>query len=231
MSEEKTNNPALRHPDEDSVFRLHMAAMREMQEPRDGISPTPVSYIILCFLYLLCGGFYLGYYGGTWKGDGLAERPIGGPAAVMPPQDPMKLGREVFNTCMQCHQETGLGVPGSYPPLAGSEYVLGDKRRLAAILMNGIGGEFVVKGQTYNSKMPTWAMLEDEEIAAVATYVRNTWGNKADRMPIDLVKSVRKEVDGKGEWKAATLAEFAASAPPAAAAPAVPAPTPVAPAK
>ena len=217
MSEPNNIDPALQHPDEDSVFRMHMAVMREMQEPRDGTSPMPVSYILACFLYLLCCGFYIGYYGGTWKGDGLAERPMGGPAVVMPPQDPMKLGREVFNACMQCHQETGLGVPGSYPPLAGSEYVLGDKRRLAAILMNGIGGEFVVKGQTYNSKMPAWAMLEDEEIAAVTTYVRNSWGNKADSMPVDLVKSVRKELDGKGEWKASTLAEFAASAPPAAA--------------
>lgn len=224
MSDQKNSDPIQMHPDEDSVFRIHTAAMREMEEPRDGISPTPVSYIITCFLYLLCGGFYMGYYGGTWKGDGLAERPIGGPAVVAPPQDPMKLGREIFNSCMQCHQESGLGVPGSYPPLAGSEYVLGDKRRLAAILMNGINGDFVVKGQTYNSKMPSWAMLEDEEIAAVATYVRNTWGNKADTMPIDLVKSVRKEVDGKGEWKSATLAEFAATAPPAAAVPAPVAP-------
>lgn len=151
MSDPNDNNPIQQHPDEDSIFRMHMAAMREMEEPRDGISPTPVTYIVACFLYLLCGGFYMGYYGGTWTGDGLSERPIAGSAAALPPQDPMKLGREVFNSCMQCHQESGLGVPGSYPPLAGSEYVLGDKRRLVAILMNGISGEFVVKGQSLSN--------------------------------------------------------------------------------
>ena len=214
MSEqEQPQETVLAHPDVDPVFQMHAAAMREMQEPRDGVSPTPVSYIVICFFYLLWGGFYIGFYGGTWKGDGLAERPLGGPPVVLPPQDPMKLGREVFNSCMQCHQETGLGVPGSYPPLAGSEYVLGDKRRLAAILLNGISGELVVKGMTYNSAMPPWATLDDEEIAAVITYVRNTWGNKAEPISREFVGSIRKEVDGKGEWRAATLDAFAQSAP------------------
>ncbi len=222
MSEQERSQETVQpHPDVDSVFQMHAAAMREMQEPRDGVSPTPVSYIVICFFYLLWGGFYIGFYGGTWKGDGLAERPLGGPPVALPPQDPMKLGREVFNSCMQCHQETGLGVPGSYPPLAGSEYVIGDKRRLAAILVNGIGGELVVKGQTFNSAMPPWGTLDDEEIAAVATYIRNTWGNKADLLTREFVGSVRKEVEGKGEWRAATLDAFAKSAPPAAAAPAV----------
>jgi hypothetical protein len=108
----------------------------------------------------------------------------------------------------------------------GSEYVLGDKRRLAAILLNGLSGEFVVKGQTYNSTMPPWATLDDEEIAAVLTYVRASWGNKADIVTPAFVASVRKEIDGKGEWKAATLEAFAASAPPAPA----PVPAPAAPA-
>jgi mono/diheme cytochrome c family protein len=222
---EQNDESVKQHPDIDPVFQMHTAAMREMQEPRDGVSPTPVSYIVICFLYILWGGFYIGFYGGTWKGDGLAERPIGGPPTALPPQDPMKLGREVFNSCMQCHQETGLGVPGSYPPLVGSEYVLGDKRRIAAILLNGISGEFVVKGQTYNSAMPPWATLDDEEIAAVATYVRNTWGNKAEPLSREFVGAVRKEVEGKGEWRAATLEAFTKSAPPTPAA-AVPVPVP-----
>lgn len=213
MSDQDPSNQENPQPDTDPVFQMHMAAMREMQEPRDGVSPTPVTYIIMCFLYLLWGGFYIGYYGGAWTGDGLAERQLGGPPPVLPPQDPMKLGKEVFNSCMQCHQESGLGIPGSYPPLAGSEYVVGDKRRVAAILLNGLSGDLTVKGQPFNGAMPPWGTLDDEEIAAVLTYIRASWGNKADPISREFVAAVRKEVDGKGEWKATTLAAFAASAP------------------
>jgi mono/diheme cytochrome c family protein len=214
----------------DPVFTMHLAAMREMAEPRDGVSPTPVSYLVMCFFFLLWGGFYMGYYFGDWSGNGLAVRPTAGGVKAGPPQNPMVVGKEVFGSCMQCHQETGLGLPGQYPPLAGSEYVLGDKRRLAAIVLNGLSGEVHVKGATFNGTMPPWATRDDEEIAGVLTYVRNSFGNKADPVSIDLVASVRKEVDGKGEWKIPTLEAFAATPPPPSAAPAPAAPAPAAPA-
>ena len=216
------SNPE-KQPQADPVFTLHMAAMREMQEPRDGIAPTPVSYIICCFFALLFGGWYMGYYGGEWTANGLSERPIAGIPPTPPPQDPMVLGKEVFGGCLQCHQQTGLGVPGTYPPLATSEIVLGDKRRLIAILLKGLNGEFQVNGKTYNSQMPAWEIREDEEIAAVLTYIRGSWGNQADPVPIGLVTAVRKEVAGKSEWRAASLAEFAAS-PSSIPAPVTPAP-------
>ena len=198
----------------DPVFTMHLAAMREMAEPRDGASPTPISYIIMCFFALMWGGFYIGYYGGDWNGKGLAERPsaAGGPKAG-PAQNPMVVGKEVFGSCMQCHQENGLGLPGQYPPLGGSEYVLGDKRRLAAILLNGLSGEVHVKGATFNAIMPPWATCDDEEIAGVLTYIRNSFGNKADPVSIEFVATVRKEVENKGEWKMPALEAFAASAP------------------
>ena len=203
----------------DPVFTMHLAAMREMDEPRDGVSPTPISYIIMCFFMLLWGGFYMGYYGGDWNGKGLAERPSTGGPKTGPAQNPMVTGKEVFGSCMQCHQENGMGLPGQYPPLGGSEYVLGDKRRLVAILMNGLSGEVHVKGATFNAIMPPWATRDDEEIAGVLTYIRNSFGNKADPVSIDMVAAVRKEVENKGEWKIPALDAFAATAPPAIATP------------
>ena len=155
----------------------------------------------------------MGYYGGEWTANGLSERPIAGIPPPPPPQDPMVLGKEVFGGCLQCHQESGLGVPGTYPPLAASDTVLGDKRRLIAILLKGLNGEFQVNGKTYNAQMPAWEIREDEEIAAVLTYIRGSWGNAADPVPIGLVTAVRKEVAGKTEWRAASLAEFTASTP------------------
>lgn len=210
MSE--TNRPEENHEalPPDAVVTLHMAAMREMQEPRDGIAPTPVSYIICCFFLLMFGGWYMGYYGGDWTGNGLAERALSGPPPAPPPQNPMVLGKEFFGNCIQCHQENGLGVAGSYPPLAASEYVLGDKRRLVALVLKGMNGVLVVNSRMYNSQMPAWEIREDEEIAAVLTYIRSSWGNKADPVSIDFVAKVRAELEGRGEWRSGTLAEFAA---------------------
>lgn len=226
MSEElSVANHDAEHPKpdrHDSVLTMHLAAIREMSEPRDGISPTPVSYIFFCFVLVMWGGWYIGTYAGDWTAVGMAERTAGGPPVQAAPRDQMEAGKEVFNLCTQCHQETGLGVPGSYPPLAGSEYVLGDERRLVAILIGGLNGEFVVKGKTYSSQMPSWKAQEDEDIAAVLSYVRNSFGNKAGKISKEFVAAVRKEAESKGEWRADTLAAFAASKP-AAAAPAVPA--------
>lgn len=196
---------------EDRIMEMHTAAMREMQEPRDGIRPTPVAFLILCFLFTMWGGYYMGSFGGDWTGNGLAER-SGAPAAVATaPQNPMVLGAEIYNACTQCHQASGKGIPGQFPPLADSEYVNGDPRRLAAILINGINGEFAVKGEKYNAQMPAWKdAYNDEEIAAVLTYIRASFGNHSGPVPKALVEAIRKEAGAGGPWSAASLEEFAA---------------------
>src|SRR5258708_9652559 len=81
--------------------------------------------------------------------------------------------------CVACHQATGLGLPGVFPPLAGSEWVLGSDKILVQIPLHGISGSVQVKGTTYNGAMPVFNALSDAEIAAVLSYVRSTWGNSA----------------------------------------------------
>ncbi len=198
---------------EDRILEMHSAAMREMSEPRDGVRPTPVTYILMCFFFTMWGGWYIGTYGGTWTADGLAETlsGYGVPVATTAAQDPMQLGAEIYNACMQCHQANGLGVAGSFPPLANSEYVSGDPQRLAAILLNGIQGPFKVNGQEYNSQMPAWRdNYNDEELAAVMTYIRASFGNKAGAVPKTLVESARKNIPAQGPWTEATLGAFTA---------------------
>ena len=91
-------------------------------------------------------------------------------------------GASVYSTnCAGCHQPTGTGVAGNFPPLAGSEWVTGDKKKLIGVLLNGLNGKVTVKGQSYNNVMPPWkGTLTNKQIADVATYIRNAWGNKAD---------------------------------------------------
>lgn len=95
----------------------------------------------------------------------------------------MKKGEEVYKTggssgvaCLTCHQENGQGVPGAFPPLVGSGEFMGDCKKHAGIVLNGLSGEITVGGTTYNGVMPPVA-LSDVEVAAVITYERSSWGN------------------------------------------------------
>ena len=90
-------------------------------------------------------------------------------------------GNQIFATkCAACHQASGQGT-SAYPPLTGNPHVAAsDPKEMIATIVNGRSGALTVNGTTYNGKMPTWkGQLSNAEIAAVATYVRSAWGNKA----------------------------------------------------
>ena len=89
-------------------------------------------------------------------------------------------GQRVYkNVCLTCHQADGGGVQNMNPPLIKTEYVLGDKKRLIGIVLNGLKGDIEVNGQEYHQAMPSQAYLTDLNVADVLTYVRNNFGNKA----------------------------------------------------
>jgi len=90
----------------------------------------------------------------------------------------MARGEKVYGeVCAACHQANGQGVPGAFPPLAGAGEFYGPPKKHARIIVEGLSGEIVVKGQTYNGVMPAQGSLSDYDIAAAATYVRHSWGN------------------------------------------------------
>jgi mono/diheme cytochrome c family protein len=93
---------------------------------------------------------------------------------------PPRTGAQIFSTtCAACHQAQGEGTD-VYPPLAGSEMVKGDESRVVRIILHGLTGDVEVQGQVYSGAMPPWGpTLTDAEIAAVATYIRSSWGNNA----------------------------------------------------
>ena len=83
-------------------------------------------------------------------------------------------GEQVYAAnCVACHQANGKGVPNAFAPLDGSEIVNGPKHPQIDVLLNG------QDTPRYASAMPGWKQLSDTEIAAVITYTRNTWSNKA----------------------------------------------------
>ncbi len=101
-------------------------------------------------------------------------------------------GQIVFTTyCMPCHQADGNGVQNLNPPLVKTTYVIGDKKQLIDIILNGLNKEIVINGETYNGVMASHDYLTNQEIADVLTYVRNSFGNKASIVTPQDVKLAR----------------------------------------
>lgn len=90
-------------------------------------------------------------------------------------------GQALFTTnCSACHQPTGMGIPGAFPALAGDPFVLGDPSAPAKTVLEGRGG------------MPNFKPdLTDDEIAAILSYVRSSWGNKAPPLAPSIVSAQR----------------------------------------
>jgi mono/diheme cytochrome c family protein len=193
------------------------AGEKEMSEPFEADrlkneKPEPIEAasrkflfvpVILISMFIGFGATYLGFTTRNTKvaGDG---RPVAGetPAGSGPElarDDGAEKGKQIFTTtCQACHQATGLGIPNAFPPLAGSEWVLGSPERMAAIILSGLNKEITVKGQKFRGAMPSWKeKLSDEEVAAVATYARRAWGNSASRVEPDLVKKIRERVQSR----------------------------------
>jgi len=105
------------------------------------------------------------------------------------------LGKKIYKLhCMSCHMDKGQGISPTYPPLAGTDYVNGDVNRLLGIIINGLNGPIEVLGKKYNSAMTPYNFLKNDEIAAVATYIRTNFGNESSAITADQVARARKEV-------------------------------------
>jgi mono/diheme cytochrome c family protein len=101
-------------------------------------------------------------------------------------------GMKVYQqTCLPCHQSDGTGVQNLAPPIIKTSFVLGDKIRLINIVLKGLKG-VEIDGSSYENPMPSFAVLDDKQIADVLTYVRNSFGNKAGSIKIEEVEKTRK---------------------------------------
>jgi len=100
-------------------------------------------------------------------------------------------GRDLYlKNCFACHQMRGQGIPGVFPPLAGSDYLLADIDRAIRIVCEGLNGEITVNARRYAGVMPP-AILQDEEVASVLNYVLRNWGNAGPEVTSEQVKKVR----------------------------------------
>ncbi len=110
----------------------------------------------------------------------------------------MDAGTKIYSTyCGACHQRNGKGDGSRFPPLAGSEWVKGDKSKLITVLLKGLQGPVKVRGIPYNVSMPPQNFLSDKDIAEVLTHIRKHFGNRASAIKTEEVEKVRKSLNAK----------------------------------
>jgi len=109
--------------------------------------------------------------------------------------DLMAKGEAVFlANCSACHQPTGVGLPGAFPPLAGSDFLKGERKQVMSAAMFGLSGPITVNGVEYNGVMPSLGHLTDEDLAAALTYVFGSWGNDGAAVSVEEVAALRIEL-------------------------------------
>jgi mono/diheme cytochrome c family protein len=172
-------------------------------EPTATHSTVPMWIFALTLALLFLGGIYFDGHSGWFDANVYAPyasandvelyQPKSGAAALL------AQGRGLYEkNCGICHGPDGTGKPGLFPPLAGSEWVNAKGfNRLAQIPLEGLNGPIQVKGQqmTFPAGMVAiGAVLSDNDLAAVLSYIRGSWGNKADPVEADDIKAIRAKI-------------------------------------
>lgn len=203
----------------------HRAQFREAPEPEEGTRAAP-KFVFAWIVILIIWG--VGYY--AWQ---IGKPVLGGdsrtPVATVAQQSGSSTGsaggtdssgsdstaaakpngKALFSAqCSACHQANGQGIPGAFPPLAGSEWLLGDPNIPIAIVHDGLQGEIEVTGNTFQGVMPPLGgQLSDAELAAVLSYARSEWGNDASEVSPATVTKHKERFGDRESWSAEELTE------------------------
>lgn len=143
---------------------------------------------------------------GCGKGGDSTPAPSSDTAVVAAAEPPADKGAATYGQiCQSCHQATGLGVDGTFPPLKGSKWLLGNADVPISIVIAGLQGEIKVEGKEFNGVMQAWGMLSDDDVANVLTYARSQWGNAAGAVTPAQVKAIRDKIGSRGAWTSEEL--------------------------
>ncbi len=194
-----------------SLQRVHAKLIQQHAEFNEHGSKLPLFLLGFGSVMVFLAAIYMVHHRGGF--DPLASDPRFDPrtavASTAAAVDPIAEGEKLFATCAACHQPTGQGVPGVFPPLAGSEWVQGDEQRVARILLSGLQGAVTVEGKQFGvgataSAMPAFGPggfgWSDEKISYVLSYVRQAWGNKAGVIKPETVAAIRNQIGQRKPW-------------------------------
>lgn len=187
------------------------ARQRENPEPEEGLRKTPMIVLLWIAILIVWGvGYYAYNIGKPLLGGDSRSAPELRTSTEGDGTDSGINGKTVFSAqCAACHQANGQGIPGTFPPLAGSKWVVAPPNIPIAIVHDGLQAPIDVKGQTYEGMMPAFKdTLSNDEIAAVLSYVRQEWGNQAGPITGKQVEEHQARVGERGPWSASELKEI-----------------------
>ena len=209
MSSDKNNSVEQSGASDDSIQQVHEQLAHKKPEKAVGYSAFPLVLLgVMCSLVFF-GSIYLAHYSAHFDPTIYNEhqKPHIGPVAAVT-VTPAQLGKKVFTQiCTACHQPTGQGIPGVFPPLAGSDWVNGSEERIIRIVLHGLNGKVKVSGKDFENAMASLGgTLKDEQIANVLTFVRQEWGNNAPAVSAETVAKIRSENASRtAPWTSAEL--------------------------
>lgn len=216
MSDESLD-PRLEQPgaSDDSLVSAHEETLHHKSGGDAHYKMLPLVLLFVFSGLIFFGGTYLNRFSGHYHAEIFNEYAQPTNAAAGPVKvDPLVLGKKSYEqVCITCHQANGQGVPGVYPPLAGSEWVLGTPEHVIRIVLYGLKGPVTVKGNTFGAAaMPVIGKVSgsgynwsDERIAAVLSYVRQEWGNDAAPITPEEVTAIHTKEGDRKEWTAEEL--------------------------
>jgi mono/diheme cytochrome c family protein len=207
---------------DESIQQVHAELVRKEPEPAQGYKLLPLFLLGFISTMIFVTSIYVVYYRAGFSPMVYDERfdPKSSAATAkkeLTPEQVLAAGKKSYiQVCAACHQVNGMGVAGFYPPLANSEWVVGNEERLIRVLLHGLNGNIEVAGITYNGAMPAFGKVpgggynwNEEKISQVLTYIRQEWGHKA----VPVTKSKVAEILAKDSarskpWTESELVPF-----------------------
>jgi mono/diheme cytochrome c family protein len=202
---------------DESLLSTHEKLLGKQPDEKARYKLLPLNLLFVFSGLIFFAGTYLNRYSGQFNPHAFNEdAPHSTGVVAAAPVDPLVLGKKQYESiCMSCHQATGQGLPGAIPPLAGSEWVTGSEERLIRVVLYGLKGPVKVEGKDFNSAMPVFGKVagggfnwSDDKIAAVVTYIRQEWGNKAGPITTEQVAAVHAKEGDRKEFTAEELLKF-----------------------
>ncbi len=210
MSEDSKNNNGLPNSDDfsdEQIVKSHVELSKNKHEPTKNFLIAPLVFVFVFGCLIFVCSIQLAHSTNSFQ----LHPPVEVVELTPEEKEAQRLERKISSgekvfaaRCASCHQANGLGIAGQFPPLAGSEWVSADAGVIANIILKGLKGEILVKGEKYGSSAAVnmaAVPISDREIANVSTYVRQAWGNSSSEVSEDFVQQIRADHASKqDQW-------------------------------
>lgn len=187
---------------DDSIQQVHAELAAKKPEPKEGFKVMPLFLLGFVSTMIFVTSIYVVHYRAGFSPMVYDERfdPSKAGAGVkkeLTPEQIIAAGKKAYlSACVSCHQANGMGVAGTYPTLAGADWVTGSEDLLIRVLLHGLTGP--IDGKTYSGgNMPAFGKVpgggynwNEEKISQVLTYIRQEWGNQAPPVTKDKVVEI-----------------------------------------